>query len=272
MSNDEQHNDLREKLRKLPRIKARDGFENELLRRINLLEPVSVNTKTGKKGLWEILFGKKSLAWTIPATSLAVIGVVVLVVYLSVFKSADRTSQTSDLTTGNDKPPVASDVQKQETTKSSIPGKDIVNDLEIGKTPGLEKKDEINKGYSETYISRSPEKGNYPKENVIDSRKESTPPEKGTEVGKTINPPPVIDKAVEKPVKKEESRIEENSKGLEPDKKITAPLIKDSEKLKSEKEKDNETGIKAKEDGKKKIGKNLTKEALENLKKKIIDK
>lgn len=268
MNNDEQHIDLREKLRKLPRMKARDGFENELLRRINLLEPVSVKTEPGKRGLWDTLFGKKSLAWTIPATSLAVIGIVVLAVYLTMFKTDDTSKQTSELSSGKDKLPAASDVQKPETTKSSIPGKDIVNDLEIGKTPSPEKKDEINKGYNETFIPRSPKTESYPKENVIDSKKETTPPEKGNEVRKTGNPTEGIDKAVEKPVIKEESRIE-NNKGVEPDKKISAPLIKDSEKIKSEI--DSNTGIKAKEDVKKKMSKNLTKEILENLKQKIID-
>ena len=269
MNNDEKHIDLREKLQKLPRVKARDGFENELLRRINLLEPDPVRTEQGKRGLFEILFGKKSLAWTIPATSLVVIGIVVFAVYFNIFKTADRTSQTSESVTGNEKFPAASDVQKQETTKSSIPGKDIVNDLDIGKTPSPDKRDQINKGFNETYIQRPSVKDNQPKENVIDSKKESTPPEKGNEVRKTENNPSEIEKAVEKPKKKEELGIENETKALDPEKKIFAPMIKETDKKKADKE--NETGIKTKEEGKKRIAKYLTKENLENLKKKIID-
>ena len=268
MNNDEQHIDLREKLKKLPRIKARDGFENELLRRINLLEPLSVKTKPGNNGLWEILFGKKSLAWTIPALSLAVIGIVVLTVYLSVYNTGDTKKQTSEFTSGSDKLPVSYDALTKETTRSSIPGKDIVNDLEIGKSPSPEKK-EINKGYNESYIPRSPKTEAPSEVNVIDSKKETTPPEKGNEVSKNGIPPGEIDKAVEKPVIKEESRIENNNKGVEPDKKISAPLIKDDDKIKSDIDKN--TGTKAKEDVKKKMSKNLTKEILEKLKQKIID-
>ncbi|MFA5010490.1 MAG: hypothetical protein WC644_00925 [Ignavibacteria bacterium] len=268
MNKDEQHIDLREKLKKLPRIKARDGFESELLRRINLLEPLSVKSKPGKNGLWDILFGKKSLAWTIPAVSLAVIGIVVLSIYLSVFNTGDMKKQTSELSLSNEKLPASSDALTKETTKSSIPGKDLVNDLEIGKSPSPEKK-EINKGYNETYILRSPKTEAPSKVNVIDSRKETTPPEKGNEVKKNGNPPGEIDKAVEKSMIKEESRIENNNKGVEPDKKISAPLIKDNDKIKSDIDKN--TGIKAKEDVKKKMSKNLTKEILEKLKQKIID-
>ncbi len=269
MNNDEQHIDLREKLLKLPRMKARGGFENELLRRINLLEPVSVKTEPGKRGLLEMLFGKKSLAWTIPAVSLAVIGIVVLSVFLPMYKTDDMTKQTSELSSGKDKLPVTSGTLPNETTGSSIPGKDIVNDLDIGKSPSPQKRDEIDKGFNETFISRSPKTEFPSKENVIDSRKETTPPEKGNEVRKTGNPPDEIEKAVEKSVIKEESRIENNNKGIEPDKKITAPMIKDNEKIKSEI--DSNTGIKAKENVKKKMSKNLTKEILENLKQKIID-
>jgi len=269
VNNDEQHIDLREKLLKLPRMKARGGFENELLRRINLLEPVSVKSEPGKSSLWEMLFGKKSLAWTIPAVSLAVIGIVVLSVFLPMYKTDDMTKQTSELSSGKDKLPVTSGTLPNETTGSSIPGKDIVNDLDIGKSPSPEKKDEINKGYNETFVPRST-KTEFPSNtNVIDSRKETTPPEKGTEVSKNLTPPVEIDKAVEKPVIKEESRIENNNKGIEPDKKISAPLIKDNEKITFDV--DRNTGIKAKEDVKKKLAKNLTKEILENLKQKIID-
>lgn len=271
MKHEEQHNDIRERLKKLPKLKARDGFENELLRRINLIETPSSKESASKKGLWEILFGKRSLVWTIPATATAVIGVVVLAVYFNLFRTDDKVQFSSQQTVDSQKTKLAEDSPRSETTtKSSIPGKDIANDLEIGKTPAPENRNEINKGFTENYITRNPKGVNPSEKNVIDSKKGTTEPENAYEVGKTgVNPAP-IEKAVEKNDIKEEKKVENNLKGLEEEKKISAPLIKDSDKVKkNDKVKDE---IKAKEERKKKKSPVLTKEILEKLKQEIIDK
>lgn len=271
MNHEEQHNDIRERLRKLPKLKARDGFENELLRRINLLEPPASELVGTKKGLWEVLFGKRSLVWTVPATATAVIAVVVIAVYFNLFRTEDKMQYSSQQTTDSQKTQAAVDSPRSETTtKSNIPGKDIVNDLDIGKTPAPENRNEINKGFTENYITRNPKSVNPSEKNVIDSKKGTTEPENAYEVGKTgVNPAP-IEKAVEKSDIKEEKKAENNMKGLEEEKKISAPLIKDTDKVKKDDKMKSE--IRAKEEGKKRKSPVLTKEILEKLKQEIIDK
>ncbi len=271
MKHEEQHNDIRERLRKLPRLKARADFENELLRRINIAEPIASKPEKSKNGLWDILFGKSSLAWTIPATSVAVIGIIILAFYLNIFKTEDQQPNLSQQKTDTQKTSIPEESPKSETLrKSSIPGKDIANDLEIGKAPNQENRTEINKGFTETYINQTPKTLNPSKQNVIDSKKENTEPGNANEVGKTGVNPVTIDKAVEKTEIKEETRKENNLKGLEEEKKISAPLIKDSEKVK--KDEKTKPEIKAKEDSRKKKSPLLTKEILEKLKQEIIDK
>ena len=101
MKNKEEHIDVREKLLKLPRVKARDGFENELLRRINLLETQTVKSTAKKGSFWESLFGRKSLAWTVPAMSLGVIAIVFVGVYFAFYKSKDMQQISQDKSSAN---------------------------------------------------------------------------------------------------------------------------------------------------------------------------
>ncbi len=237
MNNEEQHIDVREKLSKLPRVKARDGFENELLRRINLLEPLSPKSPAQKSSFWEILFGKKALVWTIPATSLVVVGIVFFAVYLSMYKSDANNTATDKQTFTNEfqKEQFPSGSNSQETVKNNIPGKDIVNDLEIGKSTEVERRDVIDKGLNETYIQPAPKPFSNPKENVIDSKKETTIYDKADETGKTGVLPNEKDGSNNKGVLKDERKTEETKKAKEPEKKISSPLIKEGEKNKTEK-------------------------------------
>ena len=127
------------------------------------------------------------------------------------------------------------------------------------------------KGYMETYIDNSPKPIAPSKTNVIDSKKENTVYEKADDVGRTGK---ILKQADEKDVGnmnngvlKEEKRKEEPEMSKDMEKKISAPLIKDADKLKKDttdgKKKDKE------EKKKEKAAKSLTKEALEELKEKI---
>lgn len=274
MNNEEEHIDVREKLRKLPRAKARDGFENELLRRINLLDTGTVKAPASKSSFWESLFGKRSLAWTIPATSLVVIAIVFVGVYFAFYNTKDMQKTSDNKSSANQQSSIESlkiNPLAQETTKDNIPGKDIANDLEINKSPSMERKSDLDKGLNETFVEPSPKPVAPSKVNVIDSKKESTIYEKAEDVGQTGK---TIKKAEEKEVGNinngvlKEQKKDESYRSKEPEKKISAPLIKDVEKVKSEK---SDGKAKDKEDTKKKASKDLTKEILEKLKEKIKD-
>ncbi len=273
MKNEEEHIDVREKLLKLPRVKARDGFENELLRRINLLDAETLKSPATKNSFWEYLFGKRSLAWTVPAMSLSVIVIVFVGVYFAFFNSKVKQKDASDKSTASQQSSVESlktFTSTPENKSAEIPGRDIANDLEISKSPKTMTKSE-DKGYMETYIDNSPKPIAPSKTNVIDSKKENTVYEKADDVGRTGK---ILKQADEKDVGnmnngvlKEEKRKEEPEMSKDMEKKISAPLIKDADKLKKDttdgKKKDKE------EKKKEKAAKSLTKEALEELKEKI---
>ena len=240
MNNEEEHIDVREKLRKLPRAKARDGFENELPRRINLLDTGTSKAPASKNSFWESLFGKRSLAWTIPATSLAVIAIVFVGVYFAFYNTKDSQKTSDNKSSANQQSNVESlktFTDTKESTKNDIPGKDIANDLEINKSPSMERKSDLDKGLNETFVNPSPKPVAPSKINVIDSKKESTIYEKAEDVGKTGK---TIKKAEEKEVGNmnngviKEQKKDESFRSKEPEKKISSPLLKDTEKAKSE--------------------------------------
>jgi hypothetical protein len=298
LNNEEQHNELREKLLKLPRAKAREGFENELLRRINLLDTGSAKSPVTKSSFWESLFERRSLVWSVPATSIVVIAIVFVGVYFAFYKSYDKQNTLENKSSANQQSSVESlkiNPLSQETAKNDIPGKDIANDLEIGKTPKFERKSDMDKGLNETFVSPSPKPVVSPsKVNVIDSRKESTIYEKADEIGKTgksVKSADEVESSVSKGFIKEEKKTEESTRINETERKISSPLLKDVEKGKKgndgkavdkveSKEKadtNNQADVKKKDDTKKKEESRKKeeakkKESLEKLKEEIKEK
>ena len=259
MKNEEQHIEIREKLLKLPRVKVRKGFENELLRRINLLDTETFKPRASKSSFWESLFGKRSLAWTIPATSLAVIVIVFVGVYFAFYNSKDEQQKSEDKSSVNQLSNIESlkiNPLTQESSKNDILGKDIVNDLEISKSPNFESKSDLDKGLNETFVLPSPKPIVPSKINVIDSKKESTIYEKAEDVGKTgksIKPSDETESGVSKGKLNKDKKTEEPSRSKEPENKISSPLIKDVDKIKTEKseiEKKEKIETKNKEDAK----------------------
>ena len=242
MNNEEQYNEIREKLRKLPRMKVRDGFENELLRRINLLDTDTAKAPVSKSSFWGSLFGKRSLAWTVPVTSLAVIAIVFVGVYFAFYKSKDMQNASLIKQSAIEQSSIESlktFSDSKGNTKNEIPGKDIANDLEISKSPAVERKSELDKGLNETYFDQSPKPVAPLKTNVIDSKKETTIYEKAEDVGKTGKS---IKQADEKEVGnmnngvlKEEKKVEESLRSKDTEIKKSSPLIQDVDKIKSEK-------------------------------------
>ncbi|MDD5360523.1 MAG: hypothetical protein PHN88_00205 [Ignavibacteria bacterium] len=276
MKHDEEHIDIREKLLKLPRVKAKDGFENELMRRINLLE-TEKQPERRSAGIFDLLFGKRSLVWSIPAMSLTVVAIVVVGVYIIFYNNGDITKkQDSSITkTEQTTAPVVppSSVTKTDENK---PGKEIANDLEIGKTPGLEKKTEIHSGYGETSTIQSA-----PKMESERSRDELKSTDKSvkqseevmqkiiqpTEKQESVNKGAIEDKKKEMPRKIEESKkdnaispkkINEDVEKSEVMSKETGKDVKKDEKKEAKKKKSNKET-------------DLTKEVLESLSKKIKD-
>ena len=255
MNKEEQHIEIREKLLKLPRVKVREGFENKLLNRINLLDTGAAKSPATKSSFWDSLFGKRSLAWTIPATSLAVIAIIFVGVYFAFYNSKDMKNISEDKSLSNQQSGVESlkiNPLTQESAKNEIPGKDIANDFDIGKSPKVERMPDLGKGLNETFAEPSPKPVPPSKINVIDSKKESTIYEKADDIGKTgktIKPPDEKESGVSKGVLKEDKKTEESNRSKEPEKKITIPLLKDGDKVKSEKGNDKE---KDKDEAKKK--------------------
>ena len=304
MNNEEQHNELREKLLKLPRAKAREGFENELLRRINLLDTGSAKSPVTKRSFWESLFGRRSLVWSVPATSVVVLAIVFVGVYFAFYKSYDKQNTPENRPSANQQSSVESlkiNPLSQENAKNDIPGKDIANDLEIGKTPKVDRKSDMEKGLNETFISPFPKPVVSPsKVNVIDSRKESTIYEKADEIGKTgksVRSADEVESSINKGFIKEEKQTEESTRIKETEKKLSSPLLKDVEKGKKgnddkavdkveSKEKadtNNQADVKKKEESKKKDDSKKKdkakkseeakkKESLEKLKEEIKEK
>ena len=236
MKTEEEHIEVREKLLKLPRVNAREGFENNLLRRINLLDTDTVKSPATKSSFWLSLFGKKSLAWTIPATSLAIIAIVFVGVYFAFYNSKDLQKTSTDKSSPNQQSSVESlkiNPLTSESVKNEIPGKDIANDLEINNAPKVERKSDIDKGLNEMLIEQTPKPIVPSKINVIDSKKESTIYEKADDVGKTDKSIKQSDEkgnGINKGVLKEEKKTEESVRSKEPEKKISSPLLKEPDK------------------------------------------
>jgi len=280
LKHDEQHIDIRDRLRKLPKVKAKEGFENELMRRINLLETEKTPVRRSA-GIFDLLFGKRSLAWIVPAMSLTVVAIVVIGVYFIFYNKGDvmKPQVSSNTTTEQTAAPVVPpSVTKTEETN---PGKEIANDLDIGKSSRLEKKVEINRGFNETYSEPVPKvdaKGNVDELKGVEKsdrkvseevmQKSVTPGEKenGTERGKLDDKKKEMPKSIKEAEKKESIQPKKDNEGI-----IKSDVMEKTGR--DANSKDAKSKDTTKEEKKKKSNKekDLTKEILESLSKKIKD-
>jgi hypothetical protein len=292
LNQEEQNIEIRKKLLNLQRVKASSDFENNLLRRLNSIEAGEVKPEVKKTGVLDFIFGKKTLVWAVPAGSLAVL----LIIYFTVIRN-ESMKDTTAFQNGKPQEQTIQGEQKSaqntETGKSDIPGKDIVNDLEIGKTDSKEKDKTLQKGFIETAPEirtekpapetgrtkpetkeaeeeiKTPDaiKSDAPKKNETPKKTEikETAPVKPAEKEVRDEPKPKKDEGYDATRKnenvKDEKGKEESGKTLLPEKKITSPLIDDSKK---------KTGKDStKKDESKSKKKEMSKELLEELKKKI---
>ncbi len=130
MYDQEQNNEIRNKLLKLPRIKAKSGFENELMKRINSLPTLPLKTDTDKNfSVLDFITGKSGLNWIIPAMSLSIIAIIVIMI--TVFNTRDVEQNESGFTQESiiKKDTIIQD--GGETTTIDKPEKDNTNGNEI---------------------------------------------------------------------------------------------------------------------------------------------
>jgi hypothetical protein len=116
---EEQHIDIREKLLKLPKVKASDDFLNALQRKINLAD-AELNqkkiTEDVKESIWVKLFGKKRNPWLIPSLSLTIVVIFIISIYVL------NSGKVSEI-------PTMSDFQKKETSTGKTPDdKEVLKD------------------------------------------------------------------------------------------------------------------------------------------------
>jgi len=143
LNHDEEHIDIREKLLKLPKIKAGENFHNSLLTKINLLEAESLKNvkpliEAPNEGFFLKLFGSLKRPWLAVSYGFGVIIIVVFFAFYIVTRNSDTTSKQSPvITTENTdtKTQTGSDPEgknladsKKEETKKELPGKELKTD------------------------------------------------------------------------------------------------------------------------------------------------
>jgi len=277
LNNDERNIEIRNRLLKLPKIEAKEGFENELLRKINLLDsPIKAAAKEKKTGF--SLFGK-NLGWGIPAVSFGVIAVIFVGVYFLFFRSDLKLP--SEIKILSNEQNISPNSGQSSKSDDSVPGKEIANDLEIGKSVPLEKQTELQKGYNETTPTTESEKTNSEKikNNFIntDLSPKKSNPDNDIKISKDLREIVPVEKEssvkpsdenggnkmIQQPPKKENDI----------DKKAFSPSIKESKSLiKSDETGKGDTFKKEepkKSESKDKVTKDVSKETLETLSKKI---
>lgn len=138
MHEEEQHIDLREKLLKLPKVKAGDDFMNALQRKINLADAEMSQKKAPeqeKVSIWVKLFGKNRNPWLIPSLSLTVVAIFVVSVFVLNSKKITDIPQISDFQKNEKTSGLTPEDKKTETlSKEQTESKDIAGDLK--KEPG----------------------------------------------------------------------------------------------------------------------------------------
>lgn len=279
MNREDEHIDIRNKLLKLPKVKAGADFDNELLRRINLIETEKAPVKE-RKGFFPALFGRKSMAWTVPAMGLTVVAIIVFGWYY-IYNGQGLLNDKKDNTivtqqTGETPaPPPTSTTKKDE----NIAGREITNDMETGRDSRIEKKTEMKTGVNETYFESSPN---------VDSRKSSdegrvgVQPEKMKEEIKQKSVPE--DRKDTERYRSEDVKTEmpkeSMKKSKEMEKKVVSPMLKETDKVsKGDFEESENTGkanqtkdsTKVSRKNKTNNEKEITKDVLESLSKKIKD-
>ncbi len=275
MNREDEHIDIRHKLLKLPKVKAREGFENELLKRINLIEAEKKPAKRSE-GIFSLLFGKKSLVWTVPAMSLTVVAVILVGYYYIVNNGGFDKKQESAVITqqkGDSSVPPPPTLTKDE----DIAGREITNDMEIGRDSRITKKTEVKTGVNETYREGEPKTET---KGIDEFRSGVSPDAKSDDVKQKLYQPSEKMESDKNII--EEKKLESPKKSEIKEKKIVSPMLKETEKVSKEESEEYNTGKVSKKDSakdstkeskKKKANKEkqLTEDILESLSKKIKD-
>jgi hypothetical protein len=141
---EEKHIDIREKLRRLPKVKANENFLNSLQSKINLLESEKSSKSLHKKhveniekGFFGKIFGTQKNPWLIPALGFTVVLFFIFtVVYINVKQNKfsiteeqtkdDKSLITEDKRTEESQNKESTDVQKEEE-----PGREIAEDFSV---------------------------------------------------------------------------------------------------------------------------------------------
>ncbi len=274
MNREDEHIDIRHKLLKLPKVKAREGFENELLKRINLIEAEKKPAKRSE-GIFSLLFGKKSLVWTVPAMSLTVVAVIVFGYYYIVNNTDfDKKQESVTISQQTSETPVPPPTVKKD---ENIAGREITNDMEIGRDSRISKKTEVKTGVNETYREGAPRTET---KGIDEFRSGVSPDAKSDDVKQKLYQP--SEKTESDRNLNEEMRLETPKKSEIKEKKIVSPMLKETEKVSKEESEEYNTGKVSKKDSakdstkeskKKKANKEkqLTEDILESLSKKIKD-
>ena len=274
MNREDEHIDIRHKLLKLPKVKAREGFENELLKRINLIEAEKKPAKRSE-GIFSLLFGKKSLVWTVPAMSLTVVAVIVFGYYYIVNNTDfDKKQESVTISQQTSETPVPPPTVKKD---ENIAGREITNDMEIGRDSRISKKTEVKTGVNETYREGAPRTET---KGIDEFRSGVSPDAKSDDVKQKLYQP--SEKTESDRNLNEEMRLETPKKSEIKEKKIVSPMLKETEKVSKEESEEYNTGKLSKEDSAKdstkeskkkkaKKEKQLTEDILESLSKKIKD-
>ena len=216
----EEHIEIRDKLKKLPRVKARDNFLINFQHKINLAEaePLSkASDSKNKSELFEKKFFPGRLSWLIPGLGMAAVVIIVFTFILSRTQKDVSDNKETAVNKTELAPPATNTEIKTEESKDNLPGKDIAGDI---RTERSEKNNvimpTIQRGFNES-ISVEQEGG----QSVIPPDKNINRPIQSDEksIKKVENkdePIRIIDKkdieTKSEPVKREEKLIKDKPK------------------------------------------------------------
>ena len=157
---EEDHLDIREKLQKLPKIKAGDNFINLLQQKLNLTDAEFNNLSADeikKESFLKKFLVNKRYPWLIPASGFAVILLLVFSVY---YINNEKKNNISPIIQNQDKQQSPSGEIKQTDEfkkKENLPGKEIASDLETEtRKNDVRTKSETTKGLLEQPVQPAP--------------------------------------------------------------------------------------------------------------------
>jgi hypothetical protein len=132
---EEQHIDIREKLLKLPKVKAGDDFMNALQRKINLADAEEnqkkIPAEIEKESFWVKLFGKNRNPWLIPSLSLSIVAIFVITVFVLNTKKISEFPVMSDFQKKESPTGIAPDEKKTEADlKDKVTTQDLASELQ----------------------------------------------------------------------------------------------------------------------------------------------